>query len=628
LHVLNLLGLLSYDAGDQAKAIECFTRAIDINPCDAASHFHRGMALQKLQHWEAALASYDKAIALTPDHVEAHLRRGHVLRQNRQLEAALASYDRAIAIKSDYAEAYCSRGNVLKSLGRFEAALDSYDRALSLMPDYVDCHFNKGLLLNEVGRRGEALTSFDRAIALRPGYADAYVSRGNVLHELGQVDAALRSYNLAIEGNASHIGALVNRGIVLHEVGQLDAALASYDQAIALRPDGSEAYLNRGNVLQEMGRLEAALASFDRAITLRPDSAEAYSNRGNVLQQLQRVDEAMMSFDQSIAIRPDYAEAHYNKAMCSLLAGDFANGWNGYEWRLKSKQWSRLSENRDFPVPLWLGGQSLEGRTILLHSEQGLGDSIQFCRYAKLLADFGARVILEVQRPLGPVLADLEGVAQVLLQGDALPHFDYHCSLMSLPLAFRTTLSNVPSRVPYLKARPTDVLRWRGMLGERRGMRIGLVWSGGLRPNQPELRSVNERRNVPLAKFAVLKNPGIEFFSLQKGQPAESELARLRAQNWDGPEIRDFSDELRDFSDTAALVESLDLVISVDTSVAHVAGALGKPVWLLNRYDTCWRWMLNRSDSPWYPTMRIYRQEAAGDWDGVLRRVREDVRRL
>jgi tetratricopeptide (TPR) repeat protein len=598
------------------------------NAGDARSSFDRGAALQKLGQWNAALACFDRAIAVDPDHAEAHFRRGNVLRQTRRYGAALASYDRAIGIRPDYAEAYSSRGNVLRALGRSEAALASYDRAIAIKPDYADCYFNRGLLFKELARWDEAVASYDRVIALRGGHAEAYANRGIVFHELGQLDAALASYNQAIEVNGNYAAAYVNRGIVLQELRQLDAALASYDRAIALRPDIAEAYSNRGIVLKELGRLEEALASFERAIAIKADFAEAYSNRGNVLQELQRLEAALASFNQSLAIRPDYAEAHYNRSMALLSVGDFENGWSGYEWRRRSKQSARICGHRVFPQPLWLGGESLKGKTILLHSEQGLGDTIQFCRYAKLVADLGARVILEVQSPLKTLLAGLDGAAQVIVEGEALPEFDCHCPLMSLPLAFKSTLSSIPMQMPYLKIPLLDALHWREKLGEKTGIRIGLVWSGGFRPNQPELRSVNQRRNIPLRKFAVLNNPDIEFYSLQKGQPAEAELSELRAHNWDGPHVLDLTDQLCDFSDTAALIENLDLVISVDTSVAHLAGALGKPVWLLNRFDTCWRWLMNRSDSPWYPSMRIYRQETAGDWDNVLGRVNEDLKQL
>jgi hypothetical protein len=264
----------------------------------------------------------------------------------------------------------------------------------------------------------------------------------------------------------------------------------------------------------------------------------------------------------------------------------------------------------------------------LLHSEQGLGDTLQFCRYVKLVASLGARVILEVPPSLVKLLATLDGTSEVVARGGVLPQFDCQCSLLSLPLALKTTLDRLPAQVPYLRCEAARSRYWETKLGERTRLRVGVVWSGGLRQNQPELRGVNGRRNVPLTKLVALRHPQIEFYTLQKGEPAESELADAIARNWDGPDLRDFTGGLHDFADTAALIEQLDLVISVDTSTAHLAAALGKPVWLLNRFDTCWRWMTDRCDSPWYPTLRLYRQGRPGDWDGVIKEVAIDLSRL
>ena len=288
---------------------------------------------------------------------------------------------------------------------------------------------------------------------------------------------------------------------------------------------------------------------------------------------------------------------------------------------------NRAIEKRkaNFTQPLWRGSNEITGKTILLHAEQGFGDTIQFCRYVPLVLKCGARVVLEVPKPLHALMSTLPGNAQIVSRGDPLPEFEYQCPLMSLPLAFKTTLSNIPANIPYLKTIPDKSHFWSEKLGATDKLRVGLVWSGGFRPDQPELQQVNQRRNIPLAKFAPLKHTDIEFYSLQKGQPAETELAEIIRHKWDGPHIFDFTSLLNDFSDTAALVENLDLVISVDTSAAHLAGAIGKPAWILNRFDTDWRWLLDRTDSPWYPTVKLYRQEKAANWDGVIQRIKDDL---
>jgi hypothetical protein len=305
-----------------------------------------------------------------------------------------------------------------------------------------------------------------------------------------------------------------------------------------------------------------------------------------------------------------------------LQLGRFEHGWRQYEWRKKG---DKPIAARNFPQRPWLGEEDIAGKTLFLWYEQGFGDTIQFCRYAKLAEARGAKVVMAVQRPLRALLKESFPTIQFIDQDEVPTDFGYHCPLMSLPLAFGTTLATIPANIPYLEADAEKSLFWREKLGAKNKPRVGLVWSGGFRPNQPELWAVNRRRNIPLAKLAMLKNPDIEFYSLQKGEAAEAELADAMRNHCDGPRIIDVTGLLDDFSDTAALTENLDLVISVDTSTAHLAGALGKPVWILNRVDTCWRWLLDRTDSPWYPTARLYRQEKAGDWDAVVQRVKTDL---
>ena len=532
-----------------------------------------------------------RALEVVPESAIAHNNRGAALHELGQWEAALASYERAAALKRDYAEPLYNRGNLFKDLKRWQAAVTSYEQAIALRQDYAEAWCNRGICLAEMAQWQAALASYDRAITINPGYAEAHYNRATVL-------CGLRDW---------------------------EAALNAYDRALVLKRDYAEAHSNRAFALKELGRLDEALASCDRAAALKPGFAAAYSNRGGVLVASNRIAEALASYDKAISLEPHGAAAYVNRGMARLLLGDYPNGWADYEWRWKDTAGWIIKEKRDFPQPLWLGETSLAGRSILLQSEQGYGDTIQFCRYAKEVAALGARVILEVPQALAGVLRSLAGVAQLVVQGESLPPFDCYCPLLSLPLAMRTTLAAVPAPVPYLRASDEQRRRWRGRLGERRGPRVGLVWSGGFRPGLPALWSGNDRRNIPLTALSALKDSGADFYSLQKGQPAESELAALLARNWDGPPIRDYTRELDDFDATAALIEQLDLVISVDTATAHLAGALGKPVWILNRFDTCWRWLLERSDSPWYPTATLYRQERAGDWAGVIRRVHGDL---
>ena len=537
-------------------------------------------------------------------------------------------YEEILKSHPGHSEALHQLGIIAGRGRNFEKTVELIGRAIDADPGNAAAHNDRGVAFKELKQWDAALASYERAIALRPDYAEAHNNRGNVCRELGQWDLALSSYDRAIALKPQYAEAHNNRGVVLNDLHDWSAALASFDRAIAAKPQYANACCNRGVTLERLGRPQEALADYDRAIAIDENFVQAYVNRGNLLREFQQVDAALANCNRAIAIRSDHAQAHVNKAMALLLAGDWPAGWIEYEWRWKDQRSALIKDRRGFEQPLWLGKESLAGKTVLLHSEQGLGDTLQFCRYVEPVADLGARVILQVQPPVVKVLEGLQRVANVMAAGEPLPAFDYWCPLLSLPLVFGTTVETIPARVPYLRSRPEKRLFWTEKLGAKTKPRVGLVWSGGFRANQPELWALNNRRNIPLAKFASLKHPDIEFYSLQKGQPAQSELADLLAHGWSGPHLIDWTHLLEDFSDTAALIEQMDLVISVDTSTAHLTGALGKPVWILNRFDSCWRWLRERSDSPWYPSARLYRQERYGDWEGVLQRVAHDLAAL
>jgi tetratricopeptide (TPR) repeat protein len=581
---------------------------------DAAVTLHRRGELAR------ARSIYERILAVQAGHFDALHLLGLIEYQTQNPRAAVRLIEEALRIAPDRAIAHGNLGSALQDLGEFEAALASFGRAISLDPGFTDAYYNRANLLGALKSWSAALANYDQAIALRPDFAEAYCNRGDVLLRLDRLQEALDSFNRALAIRDAFPQAHRNRALVLHRLRRFEAALGAADRAIALQPTLAEAWHDRGVTLHELGRFDEALRSCTRAIALRPGFAETYSNRGVVQHELRQFEAARASFDRAIALDPRFAQAHLNKSLTCLLTGDFAPGWAEHEWRLK--------EDRRFAAPLWLGAESIAGATVLLHAERGLGDTIQFCRYARLLAEQGASVVLEVQAPLRRLLSSLEGASQVLTRGDVLPAFDRHCPLMSLPLAFKTTLASIPAPIPYIKTDPALRAEWGQRLGRTAALRVGLVWSGGFRAAEPEQWSMNARRNIPLSMLGVLNLPGVEFLSLQKGPEATAELAAVRAARWDGPRIVDYDALLNDFADTAALLEHLDLIISVDTSSAHLAGAMGKPVWLLNRFDTCWRWLLDRRDSPWYPTLRLYRQASAGDWCGVVARVREDLHGL
>jgi tetratricopeptide (TPR) repeat protein len=606
-NALNLLGVIAGQTKHPERALQLIDQAIGIDPNQAAAHNNRGLALKELRQPDAAVASFDRAIAIKPDYAEAHYNRGVVLAELGQPGAALASLDRAIALRAGYALAYARRGDLLSQTRQLDEALRNYDVAIALGGAGTELHFNRANVLLERDQPGAALSSYDQAIAIKPDYAEAYCNRGNALKHLGHLEAARSSYDRASAIKPDLAEAYCNRGVVEAELRQLDAARSSYSQAIAMKPGYAEAHSNLGNLFRELGQCEAALANYNRAIAFKADCAEAYLNRGILQVELRQLDAALADFNRAIAINGNYADAHYNRSIALLLTGDFANGWKDHEWRWKCGTVASFREKRAFPCPRWLGNEFPEGSSILLHAEQGLGDTLQFCRYAKMVSKLGARVVLEVQQPLLELLTALEGVSQVIVRGTTLPRLDYHCPLLSLPGAFNTGLASVPSAVRYLDSDASKVRYWKSKLGEPTKPRVGLAWSGN--PNHTNDRN----RSVLLSDLIRHLPPEIEYISLQKDvrEPDRQTLGRY-------PGIVNHAGFLNDLSDTAALCECMDIVISVDTSVAHLSAALGKKTWILLPCIPDWRWLLDRDDSPWYPTARLYRQTNAGDWNSVF----------
>jgi tetratricopeptide (TPR) repeat protein len=569
----------------------------------AIAHFSRGA------HGDA-LASFERALAIRPDHADTLCNRGKALGDLKRFEEALASYEAALAIRPRDAEALFSCALILKERSRFDAALTYLDKVLAIAPQHGDALNVRGNTLKALGRFADALASYDRALVVRPGFAEALSNRGVVLHEMKRFAEALASYDRAIAARPDYVEALSNRGATLQALRRFAEALASYDRALAVKPDHAEALYNRGHTLLELGRLDEALASYDGALAGRPDYAEAFSNRGYVLHKMKRFDEALASYDRALAVQPDFADARHNEALCRLLVGDFGRGWEQYEARWETAQLAAMKRN--FPQPRWRGSHDLAGKTILLHAEQGLGDTIQFCRYVPCVAERGGRVVLEVQRPLHVLMRTLAGAAQIVSTGDPLPDFDVHCPLLSLPLAFGTDIETIPSATPYLYAPSSAVMDWERRLGAKRGPRIGLAWAGN--PGHKN----DQNRSIGLGPFMPLLDIDATFVSLQKDVRA-ADAAVLNGRR----DLVHFGDALANFSDTAALMSTLDLVISVDTSVAHLAGALGKPVWVLLPFVPDWRWLLDRETSPWYPTARLFRQDGTRTWDTAIARVHE-----
>ncbi len=578
----------------------------------AQEQFLQAFALHQRGVLDQAQALYTQVLDKEPNHVDALHLSGVAAFQCGNYQEAADLIERAIALRPGSADFYINRGAALRALKEYDSALASYDRSISLRPGNVDAWFNRGNALHALKRFIDAVASFDRALSIQPRFAEAWSNRGISLFQLSEFEAALASYDRAVALRPDYPEAWSNRGLALQELKELDAAIDSYQKAIELRPNYAEAWSNRGLALQQQKHYQEALASCDRSVEIMPEFAEAWSNRGMCQHELKRFDEAAESYDRAIALRPDYAEPWCNKSHALLIRGEFERGFELHEWRWKKEKFT--SPRRDFQQPLWLGGESIEGKRILLHSEQGNGDTIQFCRYAPLVAAFGATVIMEVQEQLVGLVRELKGVAEVIAKGERISSFDLHCPLLSLPFACKTTLDTIPFAGGYLKADPLRLETWRDRLGPGTKPRVGLVWNG----NSGQQNDHN--RSCPLSAFIRHLPAGFHYVSLQK------ELRDSDREALEGcADIVHFGEELLDFSDTAALIELMDIVVGVDTSVTHLAGALGKTVWITLSRNADWRWLLDRTDSPFYSSATLYRQELLDDWDGVLRRVMEDL---
>ncbi|ASU40161.1 hypothetical protein hmeg3_18960 [Herbaspirillum sp. meg3] len=608
------------------------------NPAIAAQ-IQQAVALHQRGDHDKAEAVYKKVLAKAPKHFQALYLMGMLQLHREDPAAAIEWIDKALKINPTHVDAQFDRATALEDVERYTEALRSYDLVLALKSDFTEALYRRGNVLRAMKRHMEALDCYKRVLAAQPDHAQAWLKQGNSLNDLGRLSEALTCYEKAVEVAPEYPEALFNLANTLKEFDRIDEAMAIYDKVLEIEPDFAEAIANRAYLLAGKYRLEEALAGYDRAIELLPDYPDMAYNRAVTLEELQRYDDAIAGYALVPSSDPNYQSARWNTALCNLKLGNLEAGWRQYEQRWQTEQMRKTQ--RYFTQPLWLGDGPLAGKTILLHSEQGFGDTLQFARYAPMLAERGARVILQVQPALKSLMANVKGVSAVLATGEQLPPFDLQCPLMSLPLACQTfSLNDIPD-AGYLQQDPAKTESWKVRLGEKRKPRVGLVWSGSNpRVNSPATKRLDAARSIPFnAMSPLLQNDQVEFFALQPqssiNSPLSLNLGGLSSAlklgglssglTIGGQRLVDYTRDLRDFSDTAALIDNLDLVISVDTAVAHLAGSLGKPVWLLNRYNTDWRWLLGRNDSPWYPSMRIFRQEKPGDWSKVIEDVRTEL---
>ena len=584
------LGIVLAAGGRLQEAVEVYQEAAGYSPNSPETHNNLGVAHYAMEHHEPAAACFRKAFLMNLDYVDA--------RNN---------LSRSMGFEPDSAHAYRWLAELLQAEGRTDKAIEFYRLAIAIDPGSAASHNNLGNALTVSGQTPEAIQCYRTALSINPDFLPAVNNLANLFSDSGDFAAAVPLYLKAIEAQPPSPDLLSNLGNALRESGQRAAAMQLYAQALSLSPDHVKTHNNIGSALCEQGRWDNATESFQRALVIDPGFAEAINNLGTALEEMGQRDQAMDCYKRAMVLAPAALSPPWNIALLQLLRGDYENGWLGYEHRWKQKKQCRSFRN--FPQPLLSLHTELEGKSVLLHAEQGFGDAIQFCRYAQQLANLGAKVIMECPPELVRLFQSLRGVARVIPRGAELPEFEIQCPLMSLPMVFGTRLGTVPAAIPYLQPDAADEAHWsQRMVSQSSGRRVGLVWAG------QSTHQRDQHRSLTLSAFDGLAEvQGINWYNLRVGDRAgglNCATGRMHLIDWTA--------DLHDFADTAGLLSQLDLVITVDTAVAHLAGAMGKPVWILLSFQPDWRWLLDRQDSPWYPSARLFRQIEPGNWDQPL----------
>ncbi len=611
----NQLGLILTMQGRAGEAATWLQRAIQSNPASAAAQCNLGNTFFAAGDFAQAQGCYEQAIRLAPELPEAHNNLGSALHQLGRHADAIAAYQQAIECRAAYPEAWYNLGNVHQHQGNLDDALRCYHEALRIRPDYPEAHNNIATILSARNEFEKALVCCRQALQLRPDYSEAHNNMAIALRGLGRFAEALPCCQQALRLQPSQAETWNNVANVLCGLERFDEAAQAIKEALRLKPDYPEGINTMGTILERQNKLDDALACFQHVLELQPDHADAFSNRGNIAYHRQHFDEAMVDFDAAVRLNPHLPAAHWNRAMLRLLQGDLVEGWPEYEWRLKQSGFIR----RNLAEPRW-DGEPLDGRTILLYAEQGVGDTLQFIRYVPLVKARGGKVVVECQAAILLLVASVQGIDSVAAQGGRLPAFDVQAPLLSMPGIFETSLATIPADVPYLQTDPKVVERWRNELeqddhSQMRRFRIGIAWQGN--PHH----KLDRQRSMPLTSFAPLAAVGrVQLISLQYGAGTD----QLRSLAGQFP-VLDLESRLGDasesFGNIAGIMKNLDLVISCDSAIAHLAGALGVPTWVALPVARDWRWLLERADSPWYPGMRLFRQTEAGRWGDVFERM-------
>jgi tetratricopeptide (TPR) repeat protein len=598
----------AHQAGRLEEAQQLYLQVLAVNVKHAKSLYGIGLIAHQAGNLDAAAKMMQRAIAVSPSEAAYHASLGAVLREQGRRDEALAEYLTVLKFNPNDEDAHFNVADIFREQGMLIEAEKHYRRALELRPNSSETHQNLGIVLRRTGRIEEAAQAFGRVLELDPNNVAALNNVGNLLLSNGDAQGAREAFQRVVELAPQLAEARNGLGAALQELGNLDAAEASYREALRCKPDYAEAHCNLGNLARRRGDLDAAEQNYNRALSFNPHLSEAHSNLGMIAQNRCRLIEARKHYSRAITLDPGSADARWSLCLLDLLEGKLETGWKDYEVRYARKQ----SAPRAVPGPLWRG-EALKSARILLFSEQGLGDTFQFLRYVPLVKAAGGTVLLDVQPALRRLAAEIPEITILTGSESVLPTFEWQCPLMGLPLAFGTTVQTVPREVGYLTAPHEARERAERLEWPQQGLRAGIVWSGNPAHKEDRYRSIPLDLLEPLLQLM-----GVHFFSLQLG-PASAQLAATHAQ------VTDLQSAIGDFSDTAALIMHLDLVITVDTAVAHLAGALGKPTWLLLPFAPDWRWLMDREDTPWYPTMRLFRQPGILQWGAVIARVREEL---
>lgn len=613
----NNLGVVLQDLGELFAAEGSYREALRLKPDYADAHNNLGTLCRALRRLKEAEACFHKALELKPDFFRAHNNLGNCLKDQRRFDEARARFEQALALHPQYVDAMNNLGVTLQEQKKLAEAQMWYRRALEIKPDYAAAHNNLGTLLNAEGKWTEAQGCYERAVSIAPDYLGAHDNLGQVLQAQGKWVESQAAYERVLALDPRHFAAHNRLGTVLQSQGKLPEAHKCYEEALRLKPDFHDAHNNLGTVHSAAGLLAEAQACYERALQLFPEYAEAHNNLGNCYKAHGNLAEAEARYQRAIGIKPDYADAHLHLALIWLELGRLDEAWPEYEWRWKTKNHLPLLA----PDKLW-DGSPLAGRTILLHAEQGLGDTLQFIRYAPLVKRQGGTVIVQCQPPLLKLLGACAGIDQLIPRGVPIPAFDVHAPLVSLPRLMGTTLATIPANIPYIEPDPRLVEQWESQLNSIPEFKIGIAWQGNPKFGHDRWRSISLKHFEPLARLE-----GVRLFSLQKGLGSE-QVGEVSLQ----VPVTDLSSQLDEksgaFMDTAAVMRHMDLIITSDTSVPHLAGALGVPVWVALPFAADWRWLHAREDIPWYPTMRLFRQTQRGDWPEVFERLANEVKQL